>query len=158
MTQLKLRLIIALALFSKGSLAALLCTPTVTSVAFGSYNPFNPSAKNTVGTLSIYCQGGPKAVFDIKLSLGTIPTNSTRKMQNTIADLDYNLYLDSALTQVFGDGTNGTVFISDIMDIPNDKTGRTFTYSLYGRVPPQQNRPAGAYIDTLTATVNYKNN
>jgi spore coat protein U-like protein len=66
--------------------------------------------------------------------------------------LNYNLYLDSAYTQIWGDGTGGTVTKSDNI---GGLLGSSISYTVYGRLPGGQNVPAGVYSDTVFVTVIY---
>jgi spore coat protein U-like protein len=62
--------------------------------------------------------------------------------------LSYNLYKDPAFTQVFGDGTGGSTSISGLASGPD-----TALVAVYGRLPAQTIPAAGAYSDTITATL-----
>ena len=61
----------------------------------------------------------------------------------------YQLYLDSARSQVWGDGATGAVH-------GGTGTGANQAITVYGRVPAGQPLPAGGvYRDTVTATIVY---
>ena len=131
------------------------CTVTVSTVSFGFYRPSDTVPDDSTGTATVFCQSGAKATYTLKMSVGSIPTKGSRTLSAGADTLNYDIYLDSARTQKWGDGTNGTVFVRDTMNIPNDRTGRTFTYPIYGRVPPGQQKNLGSYLDSITATLNY---
>ncbi|MBB1634963.1 spore coat U domain-containing protein [Cupriavidus sp. UME77] len=61
----------------------------------------------------------------------------------------YNLYLDSAATQVWGDGTRGTAVLQ------GTGIGQKQAYVGYGRVPPQALPAPGTYTGRVTATITY---
>ena len=64
--------------------------------------------------------------------------------------LNYNLYVDAARTNVWGDGS-GTTFT-----IANSGTGAAQAVNVYGRVPSGQTTvPPGGYADTVAVTVTY---
>ena len=131
------------------------CTVTISNVSFGFYRPSNTTPNDSTGTATVYCQRGSKATYTLKMSVGSIPSTGARTLSAGAKTLNYDIYLDSARTQKWGDGTNGTVFVRDTMNIPNEKTGRTFVYPIYGRIPPGQKQNLGSYLDSITATLNY---
>ncbi len=63
--------------------------------------------------------------------------------------LSYELYQDTGRTTVWGN--SGTALFS--AGSAPSKAPRTFT--VYGRIPAAQDVPAGAYADTVIATVNF---
>ena len=62
--------------------------------------------------------------------------------------LEYNVYLDAARTQIFGDGTGATAVF-------NAANARWQVVTFYGRIFPGQTVPAGTYSDSLVATLNF---
>ena len=62
--------------------------------------------------------------------------------------LNYNLYIDSGRTQIWGDGTVNTFTLSDMV---HKKT--PWVPPVYGRIPPGQNVVIGTYNETLTVTI-----
>jgi spore coat protein U-like protein len=138
---------------ASGARAAAICSFTVvTGVGFGNYNVFNPSATLANGTLDVTCNGvvGPGTSITISLAKGKSPTFN-RYMLKAAIHLNYNLYLDPALTMIWGDGTSGTSVFGPTPVINNVPVVTT----IYGQIPAAQDVSGGAYIDTITATVNY---
>lgn len=130
------------------------CTVSATTVAFGSYNPFNASNTDSTGTISVACSGlGVLVNYTIKLSTGGSGSYSPRRMSSGGNTLNYNLYTTSGRTTTWGDGTGGTGTISDGYTLSIGTTTRPYT--VYGRVPALQNVRSGAYTDTITVTVDY---
>ena len=124
----------------------------VTGVGFGNYNVFNPLAALSNGTLQVTCTGVGRRgrAITISLAKGNSPTYN-RFMLNAAQQLNYNLYLDPALTMIWGDGTGGTSLFGPTVarnNVPVDAT-------IYGQVPAAQDVPGGSYADTITATVSY---
>jgi spore coat protein U-like protein len=75
-------------------------------------------------------------------------------MLNGGSILSYNLYTSAAHTTVWGDGSGSTADVSSSLNwlqIGN----ASFNYPVYGVIPAGQDRAAGAFIDTITVTVNY---
>lgn len=63
--------------------------------------------------------------------------------------LSYQLYSDSGHSTVWGHTIGG-----DTVDSAS-ASGEAQEYTIYGRIDDHQNAPAGAYTDTITATIYY---
>jgi spore coat protein U-like protein len=135
-------------------LSACSCTVTATGVSFGSYDPLSQVDNGSTGTIRVVCTlilalGGS---FTIDLSTGASGSYTQRSLKKGASILAYNLFSDSAYSQIWGNGTGGSTRVSQsftsllIVD-------RTVT--VYGRIPAGQNVPAGAYADTIVVTVTY---
>ncbi|HUL48185.1 MAG TPA: spore coat U domain-containing protein [Steroidobacteraceae bacterium] len=129
------------------------CTVMVTGVAFGTYTPLQASALDINGTINIACTGvtGNNAVT---IDLGTGGSNSyrpTRTLANGTSTLSYNLYFDAGYSQVWGNGTGGSVegSVSIKKNLPNA------SLPVYGAIAAGQDPVPGTYTDTITVTVNY---
>ena len=63
----------------------------------------------------------------------------------------YNLYRDTACTQIWGDGTRGTSTLS------GDAGGNEVTHTvfIYGRMPAGQNVTGGAFFDVIVMTIDF---
>lgn len=135
----------ALALLAP-AMARAACTVTATPVAFGAYPPFSASPTNSTGTLMLHC--APAADVVIALSTGGSGSYASRRMGNGGFHLNYQLYSNAARTTVWGDGTAGTVTVSERVTGNHSNT-------IYGRIPALQGVPPGSYVDTITVTVTY---
>lgn len=135
-------------------LSACSCTVTATGVSFGSYDPLSQVDNGSTGTIRVVCTlilalGGS---FTIDLSTGASGSYTQRSLKKGASTLAYNLFSDSAHSQIWGNGTGGSTQVSQsftsllIVD-------RTLT--VYGRIPAGQNVAAGAYADTIIVTVTY---
>jgi spore coat protein U-like protein len=132
------------------------CSVAATSVAFGAYDPLNASPTNSVGTVSVTCSVTLLALlwsWDIKLSAGGSGSLVTRQMTSGASQLNYNLYLDSGRTTIWGDGTGGSAYPSPLILLAIGTT--THNFPVYGRIPAGQDRGAGAYTDTIVVTIEY---
>lgn len=129
------------------------------SVAFGSYDPLLASPVLSQGTITIECSAGLLGLigsenFDISLGTGGAGSYSPRAMSEVGGDvLTYNLYRDTARTEVWGDGTSGTFIV-------NDTIGGLLTigtiaedYPVYARLPAMQDVTAATYTDVITVTL-----
>jgi spore coat protein U-like protein len=145
------------ALMPAASQAALeSCSVSATSVAFGAYDPLNASPAISAGTVSVTCTVSLIALLwtvDIKLSAGGSGSFATRRMTSGASQLDYNLYLNSARTTIWGDGTGGSSYASPLTPLAVGTTTQNFP--VYGRIPAGQDRSAGAYTDTIVVTIEY---
>ena len=120
------------------------CTISTTSVAFGAYSPFNPVNLDGTGILTVGCTPPTSTTASLSTGFGTY---AARLLSSGASQITYNLYTTAARTTVWGDGTAGTGTVS--------LSGRNQTYTVFGRIPAQQNVSAGTYADTLVATITF---
>lgn len=146
-----LLLLLALVPLTVGSAVAAQCNVVTAPLNFGGYDPLAPTATTTTTTINITCHTpdrNPQAVI-LQLSAGSSGTPAGRTLTRVGGGtLNYNLYLNAGLGQVLGDGTAGST-------APSASVSRNAPWNLtvYGQIPARQNVPAGAYSDTLTATI-----
>jgi spore coat protein U-like protein len=115
--------------------------PTALSFA---YDPAAAAATDSSASFTFDCQGGnPKVMVALSSGAGTF---NPRQMVLGADRLNYNLYIDAARTQIWGDGTA----------YPMDGIDRKKTpYVVYGRVFAGQWVTPGTYSDTIVVTLNY---
>jgi len=128
--------------------AAADCTISTTNVNFGSYNVFAVPPVDSTGSVTYRCTNHPNVT--IVLSKGSSTTFSPRTLKNGSNALNYNLYLDAARITVWGDGTSSTSVYSSA-----SVSNGNIVVTVYGRIPAAQDVSAGAYSDSLTATINF---
>ncbi|KXU31044.1 spore coat protein [Sphingobium sp. 22B] len=125
------------------------CAVTANPLSFGNYDPTSATPLDATTTLSVLCTVGTS--FTVGLNAGTSSgaTVTSRKMVNGANLLNYGLFRETTRTNNWGN-TPGT-------DTPPATTAPVLpsTLTVYGRIPPSQNVPAGGYADTVTVTVNY---
>lgn len=125
---------------------------SVTGVSFGSYDVFDAMALDSTGTITVLCTGVTMGdLITIEIGPGNASSAANRYMLNGATTLDYNLYVDASRTSIWGNGSNGTV-VQGPLSIA-DSTPTAFT--VYGRIPAQQNVSAGSYSDTVVVTVQF---
>lgn len=126
------------------------CSITTSAVAFGTYDPVVANATTDLdgtGTVSVTCTKGAGTRID--LGLGSNASGSTRRMAAGGEFLTYELYQETGRTTVWGTGaTNG----NNIGAAPSKATRNV---TVYGRVTAAQDVSAGAYSDTVVATINF---
>lgn len=121
-----------------------------TGVAFGMYDVYSPTPLDSVGAIGILCNPGARTIT-VSLSSGNSGSFAQRFMRSAADTLNYNLYRDGARTEIWGDGTGGSLLYG-----PITITGWSWTsLSVFGRVTPGQDVAAGNYLDTVTVTVNF---
>jgi spore coat protein U-like protein len=128
------------------------CTISTAPVVFTDYNPLSTTPNDADGSVVITCTKG--AVTPIGLNLGANNpggTSSARRMTDGTNFLPYELYKDAG--RAGGDiwGNSGAARFTPAA-APNT-TARTF--GVYGRIEAGQDQPAGDYVDTVVATVNF---
>lgn len=134
-----------------GDASAQSCSINVTPMNFGGLNTNTRAATNSRANLSVSCDS--PAAFLVRLDAGQNGTGSfqTRKMRliGSSETMDYNLFADSARTQVWGDGTGGSRVVSGSSSV------RIQNLPIYGRIFGGQNLRPGSYTDTITVIVDW---
>jgi spore coat protein U-like protein len=123
------------------------CTVSVGTLAFGTYDVFSTTPLDSVATITYSCTA-PATAPTMSISRGGATSFLPRQMLNGASALNYNLYLDAARTQIWGDGSAGTSTYSCSM-------GSGLSVSVYGRIFAQQNLPVGSYSDSLVVTITF---
>jgi spore coat protein U-like protein len=126
------------------------CTISTAALGFGSYDPVSAHAATPLdgsGTVTIACTKGANTT--ISLDLGGNASGSQRRLKDGGTNfLSYDLFQDAGRTTVWGTG-------GDVLTPPAAPSKAPRNYSVYGRVPANQDVPAGNYTDTVVATVNF---
>lgn len=134
--------------FDVSATVASSCSASATDLAFGTYDPLAVLPTDGIATVTVQCT--LLTTYNIGLSVGTGSgaTVSSRKMTKGADTLNYSLYQDPAHLLVWGN-TPGTDTVAGV------GTGLALPHIAYGRVPTAQNVNTGAYLDTITVTINY---
>ena len=129
------------------------CVVSTTPVTFGSYDVFSPSPLTSVGGITVFCD--PVSPGDVFVSIGQSPGAgfNPRQMRHfSLSDrLNYNLFVDSSMTRIWGDGTGSYPSVN----IGKVHRNNPVTLTVYGRIPLGQDVSAGQYSDVLTVTINF---
>jgi spore coat protein U-like protein len=150
MTRAATGLLAAFAVLALASRADAACTVSATGVNFGGYSVFATTATTSTGTVTYNC-GNADHNIRIDLSAGSSGTYTARTLAGSTESLSYNLYMDSAFSTVWGDGS-GTTGEYQKGNPPN---GTDVIVTVYGRITAQQDVSVGSYTDTIVATVNF---
>jgi spore coat protein U-like protein len=142
--------------------AAYSCSVAVVGVNFGPYDPLPATPDDSAGRLDVTCTNVPgtgvdTVGYDVTLSSGTAGIYAPRQLAAGSARLDYNLYADGGRSQVWGNGSGGSVPVSGSMKVgPGVGNGsRTNRHDIFGRIPARQDVAAGVYSDTIVVTVTF---
>jgi spore coat protein U-like protein len=152
----------ALFLGTQTAQAAVDCTVTASGVAFGVYDPSLGTPDDSTGSVVVTCvYTGPGGVdtanYTVTFSTGTGGSYAPRKLTAGASRLDYNLFLDAARTQVWGNASSGTTIITGSLRVgPGNGNGtRTATHVVYGRIPQLQDADTGNYTDSILVTLTF---
>ena len=125
------------------------CTISTGALAFGAYDPVttNASADLTAnGHVYVACTKGASATID--LGNGGAADANSRKLTSGTDTLSYQLYRSDGTTAwSAGSGTGGVTY--------NSTTKTQSDLAVLGKVAGGQDVPAGAYTNTIVATVNF---
>jgi spore coat protein U-like protein len=123
------------------------CTVLPGTLAFGNYNPTSASPLDVDGSFTIACTTGTAAV--VGLGLGLNANGSTRRMNNGVQFLTYEIYKESGRTNVWGDSGGATKTLAAAPSILQQ------IIPVYGRVPANQSAGIGAFADTVAITLTF---
>ncbi|HEY1961191.1 MAG TPA: spore coat U domain-containing protein [Rhizomicrobium sp.] len=133
-------------IFAPAAAHATSCSLSASGIQFG---VFSGAQLTFVGTVTIDCTGNGSSDYTLKLSTGGSGRYVPRQMSSGTNTLSYNLYTNSALTQVWGDGTGGSTFVSGTFTGPSIH----IVTNVYGNIPAQATPPPGIYSDNIVATL-----
>ena len=121
---------------------------SVPAANFGNYDPADPSDTVTSDTFTVKCGGGIDETISASTGANSSDYNNRLMRGGDGNDtLRYQLYIDSARTIVWGDGTGNT---SPIIAVEN---GAFNDHTIYASMPAGQNGGIGTYSDTITITI-----
>jgi spore coat protein U-like protein len=138
------------------------CSVAATGVNFGAYDISLATPNDSTGDVTVTCTyvppGGATGVnIQTSLSPGVSGSYSPRQMAFGPGRLNYNLFLDTARTSIWGNGLSGTGIATASLTVgPGVGNGtRIAQFPVYGRVPALQVVGMGAYSDTIVVTVTF---
>lgn len=130
------------------------CTSSVTSLSFGDYDPVSPVPKDATALVSVDCTGLVSLFgqIEVRASAGVSGDKLQRTLVRGGSVLRYNIYANSARSQVLADGLQGTTTITSPL---NGLLFFSTSVPLYGRIQPNQWVSTGTYTDTVVISVEY---
>jgi spore coat protein U-like protein len=149
------RWILALLILISGATAfGATCSVAATGVAFGEYQPRDRGRVESSGRVTVSCSGipGERVTYSLSLLNTSSSVQGGRALLRQGHSLRYQLFLDTARTQLWGDGTSATSVIKDTITIP--KVNWSQDYFVYGRMMGEQSDAVeGSYVDRLIITL-----
>lgn len=142
---------VLLACFWSSNVLAKTCTISGGAVAFGVYDPTSSANLDSIGSVTLECNGRIKATLSVSVGSGVGASYFSGRRMTRIggSTLKYNLYANASRTKVLGDGTGGSVTL--------EIEGLKFeSQAIWARIPAQQaNVLSGSYVDTVLVTISY---
>jgi len=125
-------------------------TPTMD---FLTYDPTGVNAAAPLGGsvgVDVRCTKGAVVTIGIDTGANTAnaPAGSTRAMKNGTNYLGYDFYHENTYTTLWTNSGGGLYGFTALSNAPT-------TVTIYGKIPQNQDVPAGLYQDTVVVTVNY---
>ena len=128
------------------------CVVSATNVNFGTITPAATGTTTATGTITSTCSNN--VAYSLSISAGSSAAITARTMVGGTAGntdkLAYNLYTESALTNVWGDGTTGNG-----AKVSLTGTGIAQTSTVFGSLALNQYLKPDTYTDNLTVTLAY---
>jgi spore coat protein U-like protein len=129
------------------------CSISAGALAFGSYDPVVGSQVDGQATLSVSCTKGATATITLgqgsHAAGGSTDSSPVRRMKDAGTNhLSYALFSDLARTTEWGNTAGTGVDYTSI-------GSAAASVIVYGRIAASQDLPAGAYTDTVVATVTF---
>ena len=128
------------------------CIISAGALSLGTFDGTN----DLTGTSSVTVRCSNGTDYTVDLSPGSSGSHASRTLTNGAFSLVYNLYTAGDFQTIWGNGQNGTGRASGLglgMGATN-----AITHTVHGRLLASQNTgaiDAGAYTDTITATITY---
>jgi spore coat protein U-like protein len=127
------------------------CRLTVPALTFGAYDPLalhavQPDDAQTI--LIVNCTRNTSASVTLDFGHNAVGNGDRAMSGPGSVHLEYQIYRDAARSQVWANGSDAVRFFSRGVLNPEQLT-------VFGRILPRQEVEPGAYLDVLTATVDF---
>lgn len=127
------------------------CRLTIDPLVFGSYDPLGAhmnAALDGSAQMIVTCTRQTQATIVMDSGRHAAQDGTVRLLASRGQNLSYQLFRDSARTQVWAKGSDAMSLLSS-----GGRDGQRVT--VYARIPPGQEVPAGTYTDVVTASVDF---
>lgn len=128
------------------------CSISASSLDFGDYDPTLTHATADLSartSLTMACRRGSNPAVAIGLGSNSTSAVTTRSMSNGGGMLSYEIYKDSALTQIWSDSAAGSLSLGTVTST------QPIIIPVHGRIPAGQAVGPGSYTDSVIVTVNF---
>ncbi|MDX2220772.1 MAG: spore coat U domain-containing protein [Burkholderiales bacterium] len=131
------------------------CSVTSTPIAFGSYDPISATAVTAEGTLSIRCTRGTAP--SVAMGDGNNFSGGSRRMTDGTAFLSYNVFTPASNAPAASCAGASTPYpsIAPGFVLTAAPSNAARSYNICGQIPASQDVSAGAYSDTVVATITF---
>lgn len=126
------------------------CSVLSASITFGSYGPLTHATadETALGSILVSCTGPTTGTISLAVGTGSF---SARTMPSGGNTLYYNLYIDAGYTEIWGDGTSGTLTVPFTFSSSGSQN-----FPVYGKIPHGQSSAAvGTYNATPQVTITW---
>jgi len=135
--------------------AAITCTISQSSIAFGNVDVLPGAAIDTTGTITLSCSGAPASTalrFCTNIEGGTDALGSQRRMASGTDRLNFDVYKDAGRATLWGSWFSGFDTGGSQNDITSDGAGNvSATLTVYARLFSSQTTAVpGSYTETYT--------
>lgn len=147
------RVVAAAALCLLAGAARASCHAASGNLSFGPYDPLGSAGASSSGVVAIHCAVTPVPTVRVKVTPSAVSGSFVpRRMRQTAGQetLEYNLYLDPGGYWVWGDGSGGTLTLSE--SVP---PGKPWLITIYAKIPPRQDVTPGTYVDTIGIEIDF---
>jgi spore coat protein U-like protein len=128
------------------------CSFSVTPLSFGSYEPHRAGPQDSTADVLITCTAITPGPIAIHVTLEAGGPNLRRRFSGQDA-ASYQLFVDAARTQTWGDGTGGTSVLSASGTAAPAMPFRQ-RLTVFGRIFPRQTGTrVGRYVDAISITL-----
>lgn len=149
----KCRVIAAFALCLLAGAARASCHAASGNLSFGPYDPLGGAGSSSSSVVAIHCAVNPVPTVRVKVAPSAVSGGFVpRRMRQAGGQetLEYNLYVDPGGNWVWGDGSGGTLTLSEAV-----APGKPWTITIYARIPPGQDVTPGTYVDTIGIEIEF---
>lgn len=147
----------ALALAPTARAAAVCGVTSSDGAAFGAYDVLSPTPTDTLALVRVRCEsvdpGNPNISLTLAIGPGNTGSVNGRRMRQAggTDTLGYGLFRDTGRSAVWG-YTHGVDTLTQTVKVQNNRTAEA-TFTVYGRMPAQQDVAPGTYTDSVQVTL-----
>lgn len=132
--------------FNVTATAVTRCSIAAGALNFGNYDPTDTNPLEATSLITVRCTRGTSATVGLNDGLNS---NRTMVHATDLQPLPYLLFRDAGRTQTWGNAA------PNLASYGPAGSNAPFDLTVYGRVPAGANVVAGAFTDTVVATINF---
>lgn len=128
------------------------CTVNSGVLHFGEYSALENKATASRTRIRLQCYGSGS--YTLSLMPGSSTNPNVRELRSSRDKLFYNLYLDPAMSMIWGNGSGNTHTLSSSFDSAQNRVTRQ-SHNIFGSIYPSQDAYPGDYTDNLLVTITF---